>query len=68
MIKELCNPSNSLDVGWILRLDLRGSTMSDADFMGLSFKAFSISTLPDLTRAGASFPLLALDEDALLVG
>ena len=58
----------TLDVGWILRLDLRGSTTSDADLIGLSFKALSVSTLPILSRAGASFPLLALDEDALLAG
>jgi len=49
-------------------LDLRGSTTSDADFIELSFKALSVSPLPILSRAGASFPLLALDEDALLGG
>ena len=53
----------TLDVGWILRFDLRCSTTSGIDLPGLPLLSLlSTSTLDNFPVGGAGFPLFPLTD------
>lgn len=54
MIKELCNPSSNREVGWILRLDLRGPVASGIILAGSREPLTSVPV--NLAVEGITFP------------